>query len=171
MRLLVLALAVGMMTLVPAAAHQARSGFDYDSWCCNGGDCSELPDDAVEAGPDGWIVTLKKGEHPMVQSPQVRHVIPYRPTGVTRIKPSGDGKFISASGQASVMCAVSTRRRRAFDMSAERLDEPDYSDPDDVVEEIEQLGAILGMLISPDAAAAALDRIAADLRAQQPALN
>jgi hypothetical protein len=93
MRLIGLALVAGMMALASAQAHTSRGGFDYDPWCCNGGDCSELPEDAVVAGPEGWIVTLCKGEHPMVHSPQVRHVIPYKPTGVTRVKPSGDGKF------------------------------------------------------------------------------
>ena len=93
MKMLALALVAGMMTLVPVQAHKSAGGMDYDPWCCNGGDCSELPEDAVVAGPNGWVVTLKRGQHPMVHSPEVRHVIPYKPTGVTRIKPSGDGKF------------------------------------------------------------------------------
>jgi len=77
-----------LASMFPAWGHTSHGGFDYDPWCCNGGDCAELPDDAVVAGPDGWIVTLKKGEHPMVHSPQVRHVIPYKTA-----RPSGDGKF------------------------------------------------------------------------------
>ena len=88
MRLLPLALVAGLLALAPVAAHQSRGGFDYDPWCCNGGDCSELPEEAVVAGPEGWIVTLRKGEHPMVKSAIVRHVIPYKAA-----RPSGDGKF------------------------------------------------------------------------------
>lgn len=83
-----LALIAALTMLAPARPHTSGGGFDYDLWCCNGSDCRELPESAIVAGPDGWIVTLRKGEHPMVHSDSVRHVIPYKTS-----RPSGDGKF------------------------------------------------------------------------------
>ena len=71
-----------------ASAHNAISGMPYDAWCCNGADCVEISDSAVVAGPNGWIVTLRRGEHPMIVSDQVRHIIPYRDQ-----KTSTDGRF------------------------------------------------------------------------------
>lgn len=87
----ILALIFGVWAMLlasPASAHQSIRGHAYDPWCCNGGDCHELPPEAVTAGPDGWIVILRKGEHPMVTSPEVRHVIPYG-----KERPATDGRF------------------------------------------------------------------------------
>ncbi len=85
---LALAIVTGTLLFNSVHAHTSRGGFDYDAWCCNGGDCSELPEGSVIAGPTGWVVTLKRGEHPMIKSAEVRHVIPYKTA-----RPSGDGKF------------------------------------------------------------------------------
>ena len=71
----------------PAAAHKAKSGMAYEAWCCSGKDCAEIPDESVSAGPDGWVVTLWPGQHPMVTKP-IHRVIPYRTA-----RPSEDGRF------------------------------------------------------------------------------
>jgi hypothetical protein len=77
-----------MLMSTPAWAHTSRGGHVYEGYCCNGSDCAEIPDEAVTAGPNGWVVTLRRGQHPMVVSPQVQHVIPYKAG-----RPSTDGKF------------------------------------------------------------------------------
>jgi hypothetical protein len=71
-----LAAILTLAILSPVTAHKARSGMEYESWCCNGKDCAEIPEQAVKAGPNGWVITLKPGEHPMVTRTQQR-VIPY----------------------------------------------------------------------------------------------
>ena len=71
-----------------AYGHTSRGGHDYDPYCCNSRDCAEIPEDSVVAGPNGWIVTLRKGQHPMVVSEVVRHVVPYK-----EARPATDGRF------------------------------------------------------------------------------
>ncbi len=83
---------IGMAALLalvssPAVAHQAKSGMAYEAWCCNGKDCAEIPDTAVTAGPEGWVITLWPGQHPMVTRP-IHRVIPYQAA-----RRSEDGRF------------------------------------------------------------------------------
>ena len=81
----------GLMMLAsvfPSWAHTSKGGHVYRDFCCNLTDCAEIADEAVVAGPDGYIVTLRKGDHPMVVSDVVRHIVPYR-----NVEPSTDGKF------------------------------------------------------------------------------
>lgn len=61
-------------------------GHWYDPWCCNTKDCAPIPDHAVEATDDGWLVTLQPGEHPMVtdQTGVVTFVAPYMKSGQTK---------------------------------------------------------------------------------------
>lgn len=85
---LLFSLALLWVLQATVAAHTSKGGHVYDPYCCNGTDCAEISDDAVTAGPEGYVITLRKGDHPMVTSPMVRHVVPYR-----EARPSTDGKW------------------------------------------------------------------------------
>lgn len=60
----------------------------YPSRCCWSpqtapagrlGDCDAIPTSAVKVGPDGYVVTLNPGDHPMVKEP-LTFVFPYDKT-------------------------------------------------------------------------------------------
>ena len=78
----------------PARGHQAPSGWEYDPWCCNGrgphGDCAPVVARHVRSTAEGYVVTIRPGEHPMVRDHEVTHTIPYRDPAV---RPSGDAEF------------------------------------------------------------------------------
>lgn len=80
-------IAVALIVLLVVLARATFAHSWYDPWCCNERDCAPIPFRAVEAGPDGWIVTLEPGDHPIVQS-RVVHVVPY-----ADMRPSQDGDF------------------------------------------------------------------------------
>lgn len=81
----------------------------YPSRCCWSpqnapagrlGDCDQIPDHAVKVGPDGYVVTLEPGEHPMVKE-RISYVIPY-----SDAEQSPDGKYH--------LCISPTMKRRCF---------------------------------------------------------
>jgi len=75
----------------PAAAHQAMSGWSYPYECCSGVDCAELAPAAIRETPDGYLVTVVPGGHPMwpVTKPgPLQLAVPYRDA-----RPSPDGRF------------------------------------------------------------------------------
>jgi hypothetical protein len=53
-----------------AAAHDTLSGWTYPPACCRGdkerGDCQQIPNTSVSAGPDGFRVLLNPGDHHLV---------------------------------------------------------------------------------------------------------
>lgn len=51
-----LCLAAALAFPGPAGAHQAPSGWTYDSECCGGSDCRPIQDDAVVRVPGGWRI-------------------------------------------------------------------------------------------------------------------
>lgn len=62
-----------------AAAHTAASGWQYDTVCCSGMDCHEIPDSAVSATSDGYQVTIQPGQHPFItdKTGPRTYVVPY----------------------------------------------------------------------------------------------
>jgi hypothetical protein len=58
-----------VLSVSPAFAHMAPSGMKYDAYCCQGtevhGDCAPIPSSDVRATPDGWVITIRPGDHPM----------------------------------------------------------------------------------------------------------
>lgn len=52
----------------------AHSWYDYD--CCSDQDCSPIPFGSVEIVEDGYRITLKPGDHPLVHAP-FTYTIPY----------------------------------------------------------------------------------------------
>lgn len=96
------ALAIAMMYLAwvwPALGHEAMSikgdplGWVWPPECCNSaatsptGDCAVIDPSTVREGPDGYIVTLRVGDHPRLKTKGYTAVIPYH---LARDSPSGE---------------------------------------------------------------------------------
>jgi hypothetical protein len=79
--------ALALTIAAPAGAHQSSKGMHYDSWCCNGGDCAEIPAKAVKAEGNTLIITLNPGDHPLVTRTHV-----YR-FDARNVKQSQDGEY------------------------------------------------------------------------------
>ena len=77
------AIALAALLAGPAAAHEFYSG-----WCCNQRDCAPIPASSVTPSPEGYVIVLRPGDHPMVTREQ-RFVIPYD----AKMTPSPDGRF------------------------------------------------------------------------------
>lgn len=88
MRFLRLAVLASALAL-PAAAHQAPSGWEYDPSCCSGTDCAPVPDEAIREAQGGYEVLIQPGTHPMVGegAEPARRFVPH---GDPRIRTSGD---------------------------------------------------------------------------------
>ena len=71
---------------IPTAAQPL--GWQYPISCCSGTDCAEIPDEAVKETPDGYLVSLLPGQHPMVTKEPFSILIPYNSI---KIKNSPDG--------------------------------------------------------------------------------
>lgn len=99
---------------ISARAHDAPSGIPYPARCCwspeaapagRPGDCDEIPTKAVKVGPEGYIVTLSPGDHPMVKAP-LRVVVPYE-----KAEPAQDGMYhICFAYDMSVRCFFAGER-------------------------------------------------------------
>lgn len=87
MKVQIVAAALALAAL-PAAAHQAPSGWFYPFECCAGFDCAAVPSEAVSITAQGYRVTLRPGEHPMIRDREWTDTIPYG-----EAKPSPDGEF------------------------------------------------------------------------------
>lgn len=73
----------------PLRAHEAMSGWRYDPWCCTPElDCAEIPTEAVRITRDGYLVTLRPGDHKMLaREPEPRsYLIRFRDA---RVSPDG----------------------------------------------------------------------------------
>jgi hypothetical protein len=96
-RMILLAAAANVAIIAGVAythAHEAPSGWQYDSWCCNTRDCAKIPASAVRAGRFGYEVVLQPGEHPMVPDGYA-FVVPYTATegGRAQLRISQDGDY------------------------------------------------------------------------------
>lgn len=49
-----------------AGAPGVRAHSWFDPWCCNDRDCQPIPDSAVKITPQGYVITLNPGDHPML---------------------------------------------------------------------------------------------------------
>lgn len=83
-----IAAVVALAFIQPVAAHEAPQGWRYPARCCwspatapagRPGDCDEIPTSSVKVGPDGYVVTLQPGDHPMVKEP-ITFTFPYDKT-------------------------------------------------------------------------------------------
>jgi hypothetical protein len=68
-------------------------GWVWPPECCNSavtsptGDCATIDPSTVREGPDGYIVTLRVGDHPRLKTKGYTAVIPYH---LARNSPSGE---------------------------------------------------------------------------------
>lgn len=77
-----IALCILGLAVLPAFAHDW-----YDPACCSGHDCAPVSSLTVTAGPGGWHVRLRPGDHFMVES-VIDPIIPY-----DEARESQDGSF------------------------------------------------------------------------------
>ena len=75
----------------------------YSTACCSGKDCARVPALSVTAGPDGWHVRIRPGEHPMVTRGVLDAVVPY-----DEALPSQDDGFHACVRDQSSPSAVMT---------------------------------------------------------------
>jgi hypothetical protein len=58
---------------LPAAAHDAKTGWEYDKFCCNGdnhsGDCQMISTKNVRVTSGGYEILLRPGDHRLVTRP------------------------------------------------------------------------------------------------------
>lgn len=54
--ILMIIFAVAAVTAKPAPAHEAASGWSYDSWCCGGSDCRTAEPGEVVPTDTGWLI-------------------------------------------------------------------------------------------------------------------
>ena len=102
--LVLIALLVGLVWLATSVvvAHEAETGWMYDTACCSGKDCHHVAPQAVRATAEGWFVHLYPGDHPMATR-EVMFVIPF---DSTKVRISGDQDFhvCIGSGGYSIYC-------------------------------------------------------------------
>jgi hypothetical protein len=80
--------AIGALLALPAAAHQAPAGWEYDRECCDMRDCAPAPDGAVREVQGGYRVVLPVGAHKLARV----SVDAFIPHGDPRIRVSGDSE-------------------------------------------------------------------------------
>ncbi|TKT79044.1 hypothetical protein [Aquamicrobium sp. LC103] len=64
--------------LLPAAAHDAPSGWSYPVSCCSGYDCREVSETDIIEGPEGYVIRVTGEVIPMTSR---------------KVRPSPDGVF------------------------------------------------------------------------------
>lgn len=101
-RALLLAVAA-VATALPAAAHQAPAGWEYDLDCCSTRDCAPVRGGAVREVAGGYQVTILPGTHPMVRAgaPAVSAFVAH---GDARIRVSGDDARHACVIAGRVLC-------------------------------------------------------------------
>lgn len=81
------AAAVFILYATNADAHESRGGMKYDTYCCNSTDCQEIKHSNVTTSSQGYVVTLRPGDHTMVTREHV-FTIPY-----DQARQSTDGEY------------------------------------------------------------------------------
>jgi hypothetical protein len=85
-----------------AQAHEAVNlegkplGFNWPPECCGSRDCAFIPASSVKETPDGYRVTLRAGQHPMLFTKGYTDTVPY---SRAKTSPTGDYAIcLSAEG-------------------------------------------------------------------------
>ena len=84
-----LVVAATLLGSMPAKAHKAPTGWEYDYDCCSNKDCSELPSEAVQITDAGYVVTVTPEINNQIKAPRT-YTIAYTATGMRESK---DGKY------------------------------------------------------------------------------
>jgi hypothetical protein len=71
---------------LPAAAHDAKSGWSYPLACCSDYDCREVADAAIEERPEGYVIKVTGEVIPMT-------------SGKVRTSPDGVFHWCSVRGR------------------------------------------------------------------------
>lgn len=82
-------IAVAFLLSRPANAHTAASGWQYDPACCSTQDCAPIRVELVEITAEGYRVTVRPGDHPLVDVPST-YVFPFNDS---RVRFSGDQNY------------------------------------------------------------------------------
>lgn len=87
-----------------AFAHQAPSGMPYPKDCCSndGKECAPVPDSAINEENGGYMVTLRKEDHPRLTGDAQR----FFPYGNKGIKWSTDGKYHACGRYSVIFCVI-----------------------------------------------------------------
>lgn len=85
--LVILAALLVLACVSVVGAHHAPAGWRYDPECCGVMDCAPVPDGAVREVHGGYVVTLRAGDHPMVNDGGLVATVQH---GDPRIRISGD---------------------------------------------------------------------------------
>jgi hypothetical protein len=76
-----------MIVVIAATPLRAHSWYDHD--CCNTTDCFPVADAVVTATPNGWLVRIKPGDHPLAFK-ESTFLVPYTND---KVRMSQDEKF------------------------------------------------------------------------------
>lgn len=85
---------LSLLLIIAAGSEPARAHEWLDPWCCNGRDCQPIPDSAVKATPQGYVITLRPEDHPMLareQGPRT-YTVPY---AVARVSLDPEQRFFA----------------------------------------------------------------------------
>lgn len=82
-------IAVAFLLSRPAHGHTAPAGWSYDPACCSTQDCAPIRVDLVEITAEGYRVTVRPGDHPLVNVPTI-YVFPFNDK---RVRFSGDQHY------------------------------------------------------------------------------
>lgn len=93
---------------MPAAAHQARSGWQYPRECCSGhADCHWVEPETVVKGETGYYATVAEGAHPhgtIAQTYYFPFLVNGRPNDT--IKQSGDTDWHLCLGVVNIQRCI-----------------------------------------------------------------
>jgi len=91
--------ALAFAALLSVTARRANAHDWYPVECCHDNDCAQIADESVQETPNGYVVTIAPGGHPMWQASKQRPLtiaVPY-----AKARRSPDGHFhlcMSSSG-------------------------------------------------------------------------
>lgn len=90
----------------------------YSTWCCRSvdgmsGDCAPIPESAVQATPDGFLVTLTPADHPRVRATLTR-LFRYPDSDPSNDRGTPPEAQISPDGQHHACVLPSSQDMRCF---------------------------------------------------------
>ncbi len=85
---------LSLLLILGPGTDPARAHSWFDPWCCNDKDCQPIPDEAVKVTPQGYVITLRPQDHPMLAKEVMTHT--YRvPFDKARVSMDGEQRFFA----------------------------------------------------------------------------